>query len=80
MLSRMEQAQLAFKELARVIRIKPGSRRHVMFELAQSARIIEPLWGSPMLRVPMAPRRERRFRQGREFRPVYGYTGGGLKR
>lgn len=33
---------------------------------------------SPMLRVQMAPRRLRRQLQGKNFRPVYGYVGGGL--
>lgn len=32
--------------------------------------------GSPMLRAHMAPRAERRKRQGKKFRPVYGYVGG----
>lgn len=57
---------------------KPNGRRALRAELEASPfrRRIE--WEANLAtRAPMAPRHERRKKQGKNFRPVYGYVGPG---
>lgn len=54
---------------------KSPNRRELQQELKETQRFI-PWESGPSKRVKMASRKTRRQKQGKNFRPVYGYTGG----
>lgn len=69
----MDRVAEAMRYLAHFANLT-GRRFQRAYEMSR-ARIIQIQHGSPMLTVPMAPRRLRRELQGKKFRPVYGYRG-----
>ncbi len=69
----MKRVQLAMRELGWLVSL--NGRRLANAKAMARARWIR-LEVTNMARyVPMAPRAERRKKQGKDFRPVYGYVG-----